>query len=93
MAQHKWRVTIEVPQDDYDELTAEAAAHRLQQISQRMQEAVTTLYADAEVVEVIIASQDDELYDPVEAFRESWEDALAGRTYPLDTLWDDLADE
>jgi hypothetical protein len=28
-----------------------------------------------------------------ESFREGWQDVVAGKTYPIDTLWDQIDDE
>lgn len=39
------------------------------------------------------ASEEEADFDPVEAFTEGWQDILAGRTYPAESLWEDLDDE
>lgn len=31
--------------------------------------------------------------DPIEAFRQSWHEAMTGQTHPVSTLWDDMDDE
>lgn len=31
---------------------------------------------------------DEDELSPAESFREGWRDMKAGRTYPIDTLWD-----
>lgn len=36
---------------------------------------------------------DLEPYDAEEAFEEAWQDVVAGRTYPVSTLWDDIDDD
>jgi len=36
---------------------------------------------------------DDAEEDPVAAFRQSWHEAMTGKTYPISTLWDDMDDE
>lgn len=35
----------------------------------------------------------DEQADLIASFRRSMKDAIEGKTYPIDTLWDDLDDE
>jgi len=42
---------------------------------------------------VELVAEDDDEENPIEAFRQSWHEAMTGQTYSVSTLWDDMDDE
>lgn len=40
------------------------------------------------ILSLIEADEEEDDYDPVEAFREAWHDAMTGNTLPASALWD-----
>ena len=42
---------------------------------------------------VELVAEDIDAENPIDAFRQSWHEAMTGQTYPVSTLWDDMDDE
>jgi Arc/MetJ-type ribon-helix-helix transcriptional regulator len=76
-------------------LTIEVTAEQREQINQRAQERGYESPSEylLALINEDVEEENEEDVDPVELFREGWQDMLNGNTYPASTLWEDIDDE
>ncbi|MEZ4714115.1 MAG: hypothetical protein R3A44_43425 [Caldilineaceae bacterium] len=52
-------------------------------------EMVTSMRRDLDVILLRLEElEKDDFRDPLKSFESSWRDAQAGKTYPIETLWE-----